>query len=126
MCGREPPHTFASPACNDLTNYDSKTSAGQSGWHRDCNPKAPVLYNIRYRVLEGATTIRNVGACLAFVAGSYLASGLINASPVTQPDLSGPRGRAVIVAPVEHPKPEAEPTRPKGRLLHSPEATRTL
>lgn len=85
-----------------------------------------VLYTIRYRVLETATTIRNVGACLAFVAGSYLASGLINASPVTQPDFAGPRGRAVIVAPVQSPDMGPEPTGPQSPRFHSPEATQTL
>ena len=47
--------------------------------------------------------IRKTGVCLALLVGSYLASGLINASPVTQQALSGPRPRVVIVAPAESP-----------------------
>jgi hypothetical protein len=59
-----------------------------------------VIYRLKYRVLTAATTIRNVGMCVAFVAGSYLASGLVNASPVIQPNLTAPRKQTILVAPV--------------------------
>ena len=86
-----------------------------------------VMYNVRYGVLKTATTIRNVAACLAFLAGSYLASGLINASPVTQPDLAGPRSRAVIVAPAALPDPAETPiARPELPLAVPSSATQTL
>ena len=85
-----------------------------------------VMYNVRYGVLKTATTIRNVTACLAFLAGSYLASGLINASPVTQPDLAVPRTR-VIVAPVAAPEPAERPiARPEAPLVPPSDNTLTL
>ena len=85
------------------------------------------MYNVRYGVLRTATTIRNVAACVAFLAGSYLASGLINASPVTQPDLAGPRGRAVIVTPAASPEPAESPVaRPETPLAFPSSATQTL
>jgi hypothetical protein len=85
------------------------------------------MYNVRYGVLRTATTIRNVAACVAFLAGSYLASGLINASPVTQPDLAGPRGRAVIVAPAASPEPAKAPiVRPDVPLAVPSSATQIL
>jgi len=85
------------------------------------------MYNMRYRVLTAATTIRNVMACVAFLAGSYLASGLINASPVTQPDLRVPRSRAVIVAPAELPEAtEAPVARPEIPFAAPSDTTLTL
>ena len=54
---------------------------------------------MRYHVLKAGVTIRNAVVCLALVAGSYLASGLVNASPVTQPAIAAPRVRGVLLAP---------------------------
>jgi hypothetical protein len=86
-----------------------------------------VMYSVRYGVLKTATTIRNVAACLAFLAGSYLASGLINASPVTQPDLAGPRSRTMIVTPVAAPEPAETPVPgPDLPFAVPPSATQTL
>jgi hypothetical protein len=85
------------------------------------------MYYMRYRVLEAATTIRNVVACVAFAAGSYLASGLTNASPITQPDLAGPRSRTVIVSPIAAPEPTESPiSRPEAPAATLPDATLTL
>jgi len=80
-------------------------------------PMAPPLQRsaaVRYHVLKAGVTIRNIGVCLALVAGSYLASGLVNASPVTQPEMSGPRSRGVIVtpAPAALERPTPAPDRP--------------
>jgi hypothetical protein len=85
------------------------------------------MYNVRYRALKAAKTIRNVTACVAFLAGSYLASGLINASPVTQPDLRLPQSRAVIVTPAELPEPtEAPMARPEIPFAVPSDSTLTL
>lgn len=85
------------------------------------------MYNVRYRALKAAKTIRNLTACVAFLAGSYLASGLINASPVTQPDLRLPYSRAVIVAPAVTPQPAETPrARPEVPFAPPPETTLTL
>jgi hypothetical protein len=85
------------------------------------------MYNVRYRALKAAKTIRNVTACVAFLAGSYLASGLTNASPVTQADLRLPRPRAVIVAPAAAPEPAETPmARPEVPFAPPAETTLTL
>jgi hypothetical protein len=85
------------------------------------------MYNVRYGVLKTATTIRNVAACVAFLAGSYLASGLVNASPMTQPDLTGPRTRSVIVAPAALPEPADSPiARPDAPFAVPSNSTQTL
>lgn len=103
----------------DLISPDALASPLQS--------ESSVMYNVRYRVLKTATTIRNVTACVAFVAGSYLASGLVNASPVTQPDLTGPRSRAVLVMPAAAPEPtETQIARPDAPLTPPLDSTLTL
>jgi hypothetical protein len=85
------------------------------------------MYNVRYRALKAARTIRNVAACVAFLAGSYLASGLINASPVMQPDLRTRRTGAVMVAPVVSPEPAETPmARPELPFAAPVDATQTL
>jgi hypothetical protein len=85
------------------------------------------MYNVRYGVLKAAKTIRNVAACVAFLAGSYLASGLINASPVTQPSLRVPRSHAVIVVPAASPETAEPPrTRPEVPFAAPSDGTLTL
>lgn len=53
--------------------------------------------------------------CVALVLGSYLLSGLVNASPVTQPTLAAPRMRGIVVtAPAprsDRETPASEPHR---------------
>lgn len=64
-------------------------------------------------MLRAAGTIRTIGVCLALLAASYLASALANASPVSQPALTGPhsRGRVIVLAPAQpqSPAPAATP-----------------
>ena len=71
---------------------------------------------MKYRVLKAGVTIRNVWVCLALLAGSYLASGLVNAAPITQPVIRSSRIRSVVVAPQEAPRrnsaPDGEPSTP--------------
>ena len=55
------------------------------------------MYRLRYRALEAGTTPRNVAVCVALLLGSYVISGVFNASTVTQPRLTA--GRTVIVTP---------------------------
>jgi hypothetical protein len=69
---------------------------------------------VRYHVLKAGVTIRNVVVCLILVAGSYVASGLVNASPVIQPALTGPRSRGVIVLPPATVLEEVPASRPEG------------
>jgi hypothetical protein len=64
---------------------------------------------VRYHLLRMSVRIRNIGVCLALLAASYLASGLINASPITRPQLVGPRSRGVIVAPRALPVQDQQP-----------------
>jgi hypothetical protein len=71
---------------------------------------------VRYHVLKAGVTIRNVVVCLGLVAGSYLVSGLVNASPVTQPALIGPRSRGVIVLPPTS-TPEEVPASRRGSRI---------
>jgi hypothetical protein len=89
--------------------------------------KMLVMYHVRYGVLKAAKTIRNVAALIAFLAGSYLASGLINASPVTQPNLRIVRPAAVIVAPATMPEAaEVPPPALQTPFAAPPDATLTL
>lgn len=86
-----------------------------------------MIYNVRYGFLKAGKTIRNAAACVAFLAGSYLASGLINASPVTQPALRAPRSQAVIVVPAASPEPAEPPkTRPEVPFAAASDGTLTL
>ena len=57
------------------------------------------MYRLRYRALEAGTAPRNAAVCMVLLLGSYIISGVINATTVTQPELSAPRGQTVIVSP---------------------------
>lgn len=54
---------------------------------------------MRYHVLKIESTLTKIVVCLGLLVGSYLASGLINASPITRPSMDGPRTRGLIVSP---------------------------
>jgi hypothetical protein len=56
------------------------------------------MYRLRYRALEAGTAPRNAAACLAVLLASYLFSAFVNATTVTRPALTGPRGRTVILS----------------------------
>lgn len=49
-----------------------------------------------------AAIVRKAAIGFGFVAASYLAAALVNASPITQPDVTRahPRSRVVVVAPM--------------------------
>ena len=50
-----------------------------------------------------------IGVCVALLIGSYIASGLVNASPVTKPGLTGPRTRGLILtSPSTPPSTESQ------------------
>ncbi|MGH9349716.1 MAG: hypothetical protein ACRD26_20890 [Vicinamibacterales bacterium] len=51
---------------------------------------------------QTAATLKKVAIGAGFVTASYLAAALVNASPITQPDVTRahPRSRVVVVDPV--------------------------
>ena len=54
---------------------------------------------MRYRATN-STSFRNVSVALGLLVGSYVMSAFVNASPITQPKLTGPSaGRVIVVAP---------------------------
>jgi hypothetical protein len=62
------------------------------------------------------TRLKKAVFATALVAASYLAAGLVNASPVVQPRLPipTPRGIVVVVPPAD--APEARPALPPATL----------
>lgn len=106
-----------------LTNSYIATYGLWRRWHFPCTEGGTV----RYHVLKAGVTIRNAFVCLALIAGSYLASGLVNASPVTQPTMTRLRTRGVILTPAapaatDSESPGARPDtdlRDRAKRIHS-------
>ena len=92
-----------------------------------------MIYRIRYCALEAGTVPRNLVVCVGLLLGSYVVSGVINASTVTQPALRAPKGQTVIVAPQVNPAVDdlfpaeiPEPAHEPGTAVDEPVGTHRL
>lgn len=73
---------------------------------------------MRYRA-SNSTSFRNVCVAAGLLVGSYVMAAFVNASPITQPKLSGPSaGRVIVVAPPADEAP-AEAIASESSALHS-------
>jgi hypothetical protein len=80
-------------------------------------------------MLEAGTTVRNVSVCILILLGSYVASTFVNASVVTRPRLTGPRGQMIVVSPTPEAReiPVEQPTAPpESPFTPRPDTLQTL
>ena len=81
---------------------------------------------VRYHVLRATATFKKIGLCIGFLAASYTAAALINASPVIQPALKS-NPRIIVVSPPTTPDEAPLPTsRPESELAPNSSARHSL